>query len=266
MRILDMDLDFFLSDITCDSNPAERVSDEEVRPWTDKEAITFLNTKLGIGKGASVPLYVVATHDLVFDELYSLHYPLNSRESISSFDIVHVDAHADLGFGDRSVSSVIELLDVKPGDRKLYCPQALRTLDPDQTSLNEGNYLLYAMFHRMVNSISYIHHPNNECGYDVPKRIHPRKNALRLPRIRQEHAGKMIPSDCFPAGYEVEQGDREPDVEFSLIDPDEPISVGPFDRAFLSLSPHFTPKASDELAKTIVNLEGFHLVSAPEGF
>ena len=142
MRILDMDLDFFLSDITYDSRPAERVSAEDVHPWSDEEAITFLNTKLGIVKGASVPLCVVRTHDLVFDELYSLHYPLHTRESISSFDIVHVDAHADLGFGDRSVSSAIELLDMKPEDRQRYCPQALRTLDPDQTSLNEGNYLL----------------------------------------------------------------------------------------------------------------------------
>lgn len=94
MRILDIDMDYFLDDVAHFKQfDGERLADDEFLPWDRKKVISFLEDTCGLNKykGEIFPEHIGVFHAI---------RELVSRTYLSTpFDIVHIDAHADLGLG-----------------------------------------------------------------------------------------------------------------------------------------------------------------------
>ena len=55
MRVLDIDLDFFLSDVVNFQQGDERPSEDQCAPWPDSEVRVYLQDNLGLATEARIP-------------------------------------------------------------------------------------------------------------------------------------------------------------------------------------------------------------------
>ena len=112
MRILDLDLDFFLDNVAYHKANDERLPDSEYSPWEATQVREFLETSCGLSCSKKIPGRVVLHHDEAFD----VWSALVAKGLISApFEAVHVDAHADLCLGDhRHTYLLSEFLHFEP--------------------------------------------------------------------------------------------------------------------------------------------------------
>ena len=67
MKVLDLDMDFFLSD-ACPLAPlGERPSENCAQPYTDEQVIAFLEEQCGLSREHPVPGLIFDTHDKALD-------------------------------------------------------------------------------------------------------------------------------------------------------------------------------------------------------
>ncbi|MGZ3858134.1 MAG: hypothetical protein ACXVLT_13145 [Flavisolibacter sp.] len=100
MRILDIDLDFFLNDKAHSSvTSTNRLDEAEYIPWQRKDVKCFLENNCGLNSDRRIPGKKFIHHIEVFNFLRSLQ---EQNKFQLQFSIDHVDAHADLGMGDSS--------------------------------------------------------------------------------------------------------------------------------------------------------------------
>ena len=126
MRVLDLDLDFFLDMITYPADPGERrpsgpddrPHSEGDIPWTEKEVIRFLENRCGLSDQEPVNGRLVTHHHEAF---YYWRELIQKGELTTPFEVVHVDAHADLGMGDPNWDYLVsEVLQRAPSDRAVH--------------------------------------------------------------------------------------------------------------------------------------------------
>lgn len=235
MRILDIDLDFFLDDITWDDGTGDRFVDGggNYQPWSSADVRDFLETQCGLSAESPTPGKVVETHDEVLSELFELY---KSEEFI---EIVHVDAHADLGFQEMCLIHITtSLLDMKVADR-------LDEVKSKESEVTQGCYLLYALACQVLDDLTYVFHP--EGGDDVPDMIL-RNFDLGSGSIELKLFDASM-GDSITEETKVEKVD--PPIPFEMIKGTEYQYNNPFDRVFLSRSPAYTPSAADPLIDTI---------------
>jgi hypothetical protein len=239
MRILDIDLDFFLNNIAHDNaSDGERLSDDEFKPWSEPEVRAFLESRCGLSTDKRIPGKFIVNHHEAF---YWWRQLIRSGKLTKPFEVVHVDAHADLGAGTFAFSAcyvTYELLHRPPEQREM--PEA------DGTNFNAGNYLLVAVACRWLSKLVYVMHPKNnlqDCedwlfaddGY---------LEMISLPKCKK-------PELAIP-GVSAKVLDREPPVEFDLSVPYKFNDQGDFDFIVLCHSSGFTPKSSDTLIPVIM--------------
>ena len=105
MKVLDLDMDFFLSD-ACPLAPlGERPSENCAQPYTDEQVIAFLEEQCGLSREHPVPGLIFDTHDKALD-----FWRARMREGVlnAPFDVVHVDTHSDLAFGPPGTDFVLK--------------------------------------------------------------------------------------------------------------------------------------------------------------
>src|SRR5262249_39935876 len=133
ISFLNLDLDAFLGNVAHSIAGDERRDPDHYKPWREAEVRAFLENQCHLKTSRRVPGRFFVHHDQAFDfwrELVARHQ--------TQIDLVHVDAHADLGFGDASwVHIVSELLRLSVAQRS----------DPPRGSrfLNAGSYIAYAL-------------------------------------------------------------------------------------------------------------------------
>lgn len=252
MRILDVDLDFFLKTIPEKCSHGEmRLPEEENNVWSEAETRRFLEGSLGLNKGKRIPARFVTKHDEMLDKLVQIGI-LNAP--VCGASIVHVDSHADLGFGSFAELRLIGMSRMTVKSRRGISLDTYRNTDEDGGMLDEGNYLLYAVFLELFSQIDYVFNGYDlsvEVGYDLPHRcIMPRDNAhsfyLRIPKLKAGLGVEDLPySRLFPS--EMESCDRNTTVELRLVRPEACHYDGAFEMAFLAHSPNYTPKSADAL-------------------
>lgn len=96
MRVLDIDLDFFLADCCPLADPGERPDLAGHEPWPEDEVIRFLEEQCGLDAAHPIPGRIFETHDRAL--LFWEEQIAQGRLSVP-FDVTHVDAHSDLGIG-----------------------------------------------------------------------------------------------------------------------------------------------------------------------
>ncbi|WP_420871878.1 hypothetical protein [Cohnella rhizosphaerae] len=96
-RILDVDMDFFLSDIAHWVTDNQRLDDEYFKAWRELEFRRFLEQNCGLSRHNPIPGRVVVHHD----EAFHFWKELIQRCQLQvPFELTHIDAHSDTGLGD----------------------------------------------------------------------------------------------------------------------------------------------------------------------
>lgn len=205
MRVLDLDMDYFMTEIA--NTPfscKERLAEEDYgnSVWSAEEVRQFLEQNLGLSKTHKIPGRIVSGHN---ESLFFWEELINSKKLSDSFDVVHVDSHADLGLGDASWSFLQSEFLTLPIDsrRKIseyeFCDKIKR--------ISIGDYLLWAVAYRMVSSITYCANPHgdkNDYVLDTLKDFHeeyiwdkPVKNYIQLKYNKTMEMPEYDSSDAY---------------------------------------------------------------------
>ena len=241
MQVLDLDLDFFLSDCCPLAPKGERPSEDCASPWTEAAVVSFLENGLGLSTAYPVPGCITETHD---GALAFWKARMNARQLIKPFSVVHVDAHADLGIGKPGPGIVLNgVLGIHPDRRDEY----MRYYENRQ--LDEANYLLFALAFRWIDALTLVRDPFSRP--DLPSFCVRDGAGYRPIRLRS------YVSDLFEAQY-----GREPEIPLSVYDDPFAYRAGePFCCMNLAHSPRYAPKEADALIGVIARY--MDLVSAP---
>lgn len=232
IRVLDLDLDFFLDEIAHWITGNKRLDGIDFVPWTEAQVRVFLENSCGLSINTPCNGRVVTHHDEAF---YFWRELIEKGLLKIPFEIVHIDAHSDTGLGDLGWSYIMgTLLHQEPKDR--YYPDYL----------GPGNYLAYALACRWVYNLKFILHPKwsddllwnhlkdytREIGYFQLKKYNP--NDLDPDKLRN-----TVPLSL------------EPEVPYETIPYAKYVEQNMFDYVVLSHSPNYTPETADKLIQVI---------------
>lgn len=243
MRVLDIDLDFFLDNVAYsyyrDGHGLDRLDEELCNPWTIPEVKDFLETQCGLSTENLIPGSYFIHHDAVF---YFWRELIQSGQLRRPFDVVHIDTHSDTGNGDASYVYIMSELLHMPVDKRMY---------PKEDKVGAGNYLAFALACQWISSVTFV----------TP---HKRINDLCAPHCENF----AIESDYFQLRkYTAEQVkellwrmfenppeplDVEPSVPYRIVSSEDFHSNGNYSFISLTQSPSFTPQNSDELIPIIM--------------
>lgn len=232
MKILDLDLDFFVSDIKgfLDNNH-KRLDSKKYIAWSKEEFDFFLINNCKLSKNYKY-------RGKVFEEHHECYYWWRNliRSGIlkTPFKLVHVDAHTDLGFGNLSLKNIqSELLCLPVNDRILY--------DRD---INCGNFLVYAIANRWISEFKYIIHPKwggNDLMDMYFKDFNSNTRMIQLKQFSKKDV------DDFTTLNKYKVISYEPEVPFNVMYKEDYQENEEFDFISLSRSKYYTPETADKL-------------------
>ena len=251
MRILDIDLDFFLNDKAYSRvTSTERLDPIAFTPWPNSEVKNFLEKHCGLSKQDKKTGKLFTHHIEVFDFLDILQ----KRNGFNlKFSIDHVDAHADLGWGDASFQYISSEILFKSIDQR--SPIAERN---GWSGLSSGNFLAFLVALRWVENLNYINEETR--AKDIPpfllEDFELTSGFIQLKKYTPDQMYQII---HLGSGSMIEKARRippielEPRVPFSFIDNGSFYNSNEYDYVFLTKSPGFTPLSSDALIPLILD-------------
>lgn len=224
-RVLDIDLDFFLSDCCYPAPLGCRPDDTEAAPWTAEAAVRFLEEQCGLRADQPLPGRIFETHD---GALTFWQERMEDKSLSVPFWVTHVDAHSDLGIGKPGPNFVLyNVLARHPSARA-----AIREYYALQ-QLDEANYLLFALAFRWIGGLDNVRIPVSH--NDVPHQI-----------LCNDGTGICLPQ-AFPQLFEARNG-PEPVVPYRAYSDHRAFSAeAPYDFVTVAISPRYAPKAADAL-------------------
>ena len=255
MRVLDLDMDYFMRFVATDRDESEtmRLSEEEYGDyiWTEKEVRDFLEGHLGLSIENRIRGRVVAGHN---ESLFFWRELIEKGDLSVPFDVVHVDSHADLGIGYRSWTHILDYLLYYPAEERSRHP---RYVDGSGHIRSEGigDYLLYAVAYRWISSIVYCGNPNGDCSdylldilkdyEDEPIWDEPVQKTIQLLYNPEMPFPQYDDSEDVKREY-ISKSQKEPEVPFLIIPTIDDVHFdGDFDFAVLAQSPNYTPASAD---------------------
>ena len=258
MRVLDLDMDYFMRCVAAFINESEteRLSEEDYGDcvWSESEVRDFLEKMLGLSKNNKKRGRVVIGHN---EALFFWRELIEKGDLSTPFDVVHVDSHADLGLGYGSWAYIRKcLLNYQVEER---CQHSMY---PD-TSGNMrgegiGDYLLFAVAYGWISRIVYCGNPCQECNDYVvwtlkdfkEEHILDEPNAPIQNTIQLLYNPNMsVPQENDPEYVKrqyIRESRKESEVPFLIIPTIEDVHFdGDFDFAVLAQSPNYTPASAD---------------------
>lgn len=223
MKVLDLDMDFFLTD-ACPLAPLGGRPDEScAQPYSDEAVIRFLEEQCGLSRERPVPGAIFDTHDQALDFWRAR---LTDGTLTAPFDVVHVDTHSDLAFGPPGTDFVLKaVLTRNPNARENIA--AYR----QNVKLDEANYLLFALAFRWISRLTYVRNPRSR--RDVPAHL-------------LDGAGNILLRSDISALMEGING-REPAVPFEAIDDYTSFCETGYDFVTMAQSPRYAPASADRI-------------------
>lgn len=224
MRVLDIDLDFFLADCCPLAEPGERPVLSGHEPWAPERVRAFLEEQCGLSKARPLPGRIFDTHDkaLVFWQ-----ERIREGRLTLPFSVTHVDAHSDLGIGFPGPGAVLNgVLPVQLSCRDDLAPYYARK------QLDEANYLLFALAFRYIDRLENVRNPKSR--RDFPREILHENGSIHLTSF----AARLLEGINGP----------EPEIlyeEFS--DYTAFFTKGPYDYMTVAISPRYAPKEAEAL-------------------
>ena len=255
MKIIDLDMDYFMEYIATGivESREERLAEERYGDcvWSEQRIRKFLEDNLGISKKRKIKGRIVTGHN----EALFFWRELIKKESLQTpFEVVHIDSHADLGFGYLSYAYISDSLLQYPVDERCMHTKYVDCFG----KMNDegiGNYLLYAIAFRWINKLTYCANPNgNKNDYmwetlkDFEERLiwdTPVENIIQL---------VCNPGLAFPS-YDADEQEKQEYLKTAIKEPKVPLLIipsiqdvkyeGDFDFVVLAQSPNYTPASAD---------------------
>jgi hypothetical protein len=237
-QILDLDLDFFLDRIKHRaSDRGKRPDSSDFIPWSTSQVRFFLEQQCFLSTASPTRGKLVTHHD----EVFWLWRTLVENGQIGvPFEVIHVDAHADLGLGDASHKYIMSCLLHKPLKERSY---------PNSKEVGPGNFLAFAVACRWISQIKFVLHP----GW---------RDDLPISHFRgfSTESGYLELKKCTKEEFErshweglecISPLELDPPVPFETISCSEFKADGPPSFVFLAQSPGFTPETADALIPII---------------
>ncbi len=227
MRVLDLDMDFFLTDACPLARLGERPDDSCAAPYPDAEVIRFLEEQCGLSREHPVPGAIFETHDQALDFWAAR---IADGTLAAPFDVVHVDTHSDLAFGppgpDFALKAVLTRAPAKRAAIAAY---------REGRKLDEANYLLFAAAFRWVSSLAYVRNPKSR--EDVPARL-------------LDAQGNLFLRSDVSALMEAVNG-KEPVIPFARYDDYRTFCQHGYDFVTMAQSPRYAPKRADRIIELL---------------
>jgi len=223
MRVLDLDMDFFLSAPCPLAEYGKRPEESCARAYSDEEVRRFLEQQCGLSREHPVPGAIFDTHDKALDFWQAR---LQEGSLKAPFEVVHVDTHSDLAFGPPGTGYVMNVV--------LSRREAQRVMIDDYREiheLDEANYLLFALAFRWISSLSYVRNPKSH--QDIPKQL-------------LDSDGNIFLRSYVSALMEGLNG-REPVIPFDVYDDYRTFHQTGYDFVTMAQSPRYAPRSSDRI-------------------
>lgn len=258
-NIIDLDMDFFLEDISTEViSPQERITDddESLAPKGRNYIVDFLENKLGLSKERKIQGKIVEHHQ---EALNYWHDLVLGNELWVPFNLVHVDAHSDLMYRPSNCQQIFNLLGFEVDSRYDY-------MIKNDIRPKCGDYLIFAIVFRWLNSLTYVVHPKGNGSdffpflleYKPPKKKESGYNYFKVLFHENESGDGFIqlpynPKDDYLklVNWEtqkeyIDASTLEPKVAFEVTNKyDEINHKGDFDFLVFSKSPNYTPASAD---------------------
>ncbi|MGU3587370.1 hypothetical protein ACLBYD_30025 [Rhodococcus sp. C26F] len=238
-RILDIDLDFFVTPVVHYPQSDERPLAEDYSVWPVETAIEFLRNKFGLT--GRLPGILTENHGDLF---FRWREAIADGVLVPPFRVTHLDAHADLGLGDSGYKYLMtSLLSEPPEDRQQPRVGA--------TGLNDGNFLLFAIACRWIHDLTYVYGEGG--GSDelflAMKGFKRPYDYIQLAAMDNQDLQRLISAPT--GGYIPVVSHLEPEVPYQASHWDEFQAEVPFDFICLTRSPVYTPSTADLLYDAI---------------
>ena len=228
MRVLDIDLDFFLADCCPLSEKGQRPPLTGHEPWAEADVRAFLEKQCGLSRETPVNGRVFETHDCA---LQFWEEQIAAGRLTAPFDVTHVDAHSDLGIGYPGPNYVLFNVLAMPMEKRLDI-QAFYA----QKKLDEANYLLFALAMRRISSLDNVRNPRSR--QDIPAVLLDQDGNIRL---------NSMTAQMFAA-----KNGAEPTVPFRVYEDYRDFHAdGKYDFVTLAISPRYAPAEADALVNVI---------------
>lgn len=245
MRVLDLDLDFFMDNPVddCYATHGRRPCCHSHPPWKSEEVKRFLEEGCGLTLESPIPGKVVEKHDEVF-----LHWRemILRNDLLTPFEVVHIDSHADLGLGYVYNPAYI-LTDIlqRPPEERCY-PRL-----GGEEGLSEGTYMAFAIACEWISSLTYVYPPVMPGDDIIAVYEH-----VEVVKGRRE---EFIRMQAYPPGTtasQIQDGSVAAErtviqIPFCRTRGDRFRDSGSFDFCVLSCSPGYTPVESDALVPVV---------------
>ena len=227
MRVLDLDMDFFLSD-PCPLAPlGERPDESCASMWSEEEIVRFLEEQCGLSRERPVPGAIFDTHDKALDYWQAR---LDEGSLQAPFEVVHVDTHSDLAFGPPGTGYVLNVV-----LSRLPAQRADIALYRKGVELDEANYLLFALAFRWISRLAYVRNPKSH--QDIPRQLLDAEGNIRLRSfISQMMEGKNGP---------------EPVIPFDVYEDYRQFQQTGYDFVTMAQSPRYAPRSADRIMEIV---------------
>ncbi len=235
MRVLDIDMDFFLSAPCPLAKYGERPDESCAEVYSDEEVVRFLEEQCGLSRDHPVRGAIFDTHDKALDFWKAR---LAEGSLAAPFEVVHVDTHSDLAFGPPGPDYVMNVILSRPTeirDRIKFYREAVE--------LDEANYLLFALSFRWISRLTYVRNPKSH--QDVPAQL-------------LNEAGNIHLRSFVSRLFEKKNG-LEPVIPFEVCDNYREFHEIGFDFVTMAQSPRYAPRSADR----IMNIMRQYLIETP---
>ena len=223
MRVLDLDMDFFLSGPCPLAAYGERPEESCAEVWSEEDVVRFLEEQCGLSTEHPVPGTIFDTHDKALDFWQAR---LAEGSLTAPFEVVHVDTHSDLAFGPPGTGYVLNVVLSRAVQMRADSGAHRRAVE-----LDEANYLLFALAFRWIDQLAYVRNPTSH--QDIPKQL-------------LDGAGNIHLRSFISQMMEGKNG-AEPVVPFDVYDDYRQFSGGGYDFVTMAQSPRYAPASADRI-------------------
>ena len=223
MRVLDLDMDFFLSGPCPLAALGERPDESCAEAWSEEAVVRFLEEQCGLSADHPVPGAIFDTHDKALDFWAAR---LEDGSLTAPFEVVHVDTHSDLAFGPPGTNFVLNVVLSRLPDQRADKEAYRKAVE-----LDEANYLLYALAFRWVDRLSYVRNPKSH--QDIPRQLLTAQGDIHL----RSFISQMMEG----------RNGKEPVIPFDVYDDYTEFRQHGYDFVTMAQSPRYAPASADKI-------------------
>ena len=230
MRVLDIDMDFFQSDIHFWGDDSSlHLIDDSFSVWEEERFIDFIENRCGLSLDKPLRGRIFNSH---VETYWFCKELMDKGELCCPFHITHIDAHSDLAFS-MSTQNYRFFKSFALENKQRFNDGTMFEVPENQAFIDSGSYLLAMALNRWLNKIEYVYHPDLD-ALDVADYI----------------VKCTVPNQKFKFAF-FDDRTTIPNLSLETIYPTDYQSAEPFDFVCVAISPAYTVKEIEKLVTVI---------------